>query len=171
MCHISRRFPLVDLGAGRSLIIRECLGHSVVRCRHLATKPAPRGPLPPAGCFKTIKIARILQIYGQIKGLNRCIFANKYVFLEHKGTTAGHSPEPGRPLERLHGFPVLCIFFKPQTSNLKSLGPVPDLERGSRVYASMHTLKHAHSLVPEIWVKENVVLLCSTHRPLLLKLP
>lgn len=110
MCHSSRRFPLVDLGAGRSLIIRDSQGHSVIPCRHVAAKPAPLGPLPPAGCFKTIKIARILQIYGQIMGLNRCIFTNKYVFLEHKGTTAGHSPEPGQPLERLHGFPVLCIF-------------------------------------------------------------
>ena len=103
-------FPACNLGAGRSLIIRDSLGYSVVPCRHIAAKPAPRGPLPPAGCFKTIKKARILQIYGQIMGLNRCIFAIKYVFLEHKGTTAGQPPEPGRPLERLHGFPVLCIF-------------------------------------------------------------
>lgn len=117
MCHLSRRFPLVDLGAGRSLILRDSQGHSVVPCRHVAAKPAPRGPLPPAGCFKSIKKARILQIYAQITGLKCCIFANKYLFLEHKGTTAGKSPEPGRPLERLHGFPVLCIFSsrKPAT--------------------------------------------------------
>jgi hypothetical protein len=103
-------FPACNRGAGRSLIIRDSRGHSVVPCRHVAAKPAPRGPLPPAGCSKSMKKARILQIYGQITGLKRCIFPNKYVFLEHKGTTAGQSPEPGRPLERLHGFPVLCIF-------------------------------------------------------------
>lgn len=103
-------FPACNRGAGRSLILRDSRGHSVVPCRHLAAKPAPRGPLPPAGCYKSMKKARILQIYGQIMGLKRCIFANKYVSLEHKGTTAGRTPEPGRPLERLHGFPVLCIF-------------------------------------------------------------
>ena len=103
-------FPACNRGAGRSLIIRECQGHSVIRCRHLATKPAPRGPLPPAGCFKSMKKSRILQIYGHLIGLKSCIYANKYVYLKYKGTTAGRSPEPGRPLERLHGFPVLCIF-------------------------------------------------------------
>lgn len=103
-------FPACRPGRGAFPHLRDSQGHSVIPCRHVAAKPAPRGPLPPAGCFKSIKKARILQIYGQIKGLKRCIFANKYVFLEHKGTTAGRTPEPGRPLERLHGFPVLCIF-------------------------------------------------------------
>lgn len=104
-------FPACRPGRGAfPHIIRECQGHSVIRCRHLATKPAPRGPLPPAGCSKSMKKARILQIYGHLIGLKSCISANKYVFLKHKGTTAGQPPEPGRPLERLHGFPVLCIF-------------------------------------------------------------
>ena len=50
LCHLSRRFPLLK-GAGRSLILRDSRGHSVIRCRQLAAKPAPARAVTSGGMF------------------------------------------------------------------------------------------------------------------------